>query len=326
MDAYQFEDEFFRLAVFLRETAAGKSDLEAGKTAKQAFLDYNINAPWIQAARHTALPFISFSYRALPRLLHGFSRKPWKLAKYMLVAGGLNAIAYAMLGLSDDDEERERAFLPDEKAGRIWGIVPKLIRMPWNDQSDQPVFLDVRRWIPLGDIFDTGETQAAIPFVPTLVPGGPLAIIGEIIFNKSLFTGKPITNRETDTMAEISGKISEHVYKSFAPNAPWIPFSYAGTALVRAGTGRTDVFGREQSFAQAGLSSFGIKVSSYAPDVMQRNAAIELQIQIGQIKSIMYQLAREYSRHGMGRDDYEKKMAYQREKMERLTREFAAKK
>jgi hypothetical protein len=90
MAAYQAEDTLFRLAAFIKHTSDGKDDREAGRLARESFLDYNINAPGINSARATFLPFISFTYRALPMLARTAAEKPWKLAKYMLIAGGLN--------------------------------------------------------------------------------------------------------------------------------------------------------------------------------------------------------------------------------------------
>jgi hypothetical protein len=141
--------------------ADGKSDREAGKLARKSFLDYQINAPWIQLARQTAFPFISFVYRALPMLAETAARKPWKLLKLAIVLGAANMLGYA---LSGGDEDDERKLLPEEKAGRILGFLgPKLVRMPWNDAHDSPVFLDIRRFIPLGDIVDFGQTHSACP-------------------------------------------------------------------------------------------------------------------------------------------------------------------
>jgi hypothetical protein len=170
IDLYQAEDTVFRLAAFLKAKAEGKSDAEAGKVARRSFLDYSINAPWIQMMRATVFPFISFVYRAAPMMLETYARKPWKLMKLWIVLGGLNALGYM---LSGGDEDKERKLLPKEKQGRVLGFLPpKLIRMPWNDQHGSPVFLDVRRFIPVGDVFDLGQTHAALPWRRWRCPAG----------------------------------------------------------------------------------------------------------------------------------------------------------
>ena len=138
--AYQAEDQIFRLAAFIQARERGMTDREAGRFARESFLDYDITAPWIQAMRQSAFPFISFTYRAVPMLLDIVANKPHKLLKIALILGGLNALGYLFSG---GDEDEERKLLPEEKAGRILGILgPKLVRMPWDDSHGSPVFLD----------------------------------------------------------------------------------------------------------------------------------------------------------------------------------------
>jgi len=318
MDLYEDEDTVFRLAAFIKAKRNGATDLEAGKIARRSFLDYHINAPWIQAMRQTAFPFISFTYRAVPMLLEIIETKPWKIAKLAAFAGLLNALGYA---LSGGDEDKERRYLPNEKSGRVWGIVPKLIRMPWNDANDSPVFLDIRRWIPVGDVLDTGQSHAALPLIPVVIPGGPVALLAELLANKSQFTGKEITKR-TDTAGEKTAAVIEHLFKAFAPNLFFLPGTYAATSVVNAGTGRTDVFGREQSVGMALASGVGIKLAAYPTDVLQRNAMLELKGQLREINDNMYGLGRERAVGGLSDADFSRKIQRESEKRKRLVEEF----
>lgn len=246
------------------------------------------------------------------------AKKPWKLMKLGLVAGAINALGYM---LSGGDEDDERKLLPEEKAGRIWGITPKLVRMPWNDANGAPVFLDVRRWIPVGDIFDTGATHAALPILPSMQPGGPLMLFAEIALNKQGFTGKSIT-LDTDTPAEQAQKFADYLYKAFAPNIAVLPGTYAWTGIVNAGSGKTDSFGREQSLTQSIISSVGIKVGSYPKDVLQLNAQRKAQAEMMEIDRNITALKREYQKHGITADELQEKaaeqMAKKRKVMEKL--------
>lgn len=321
IDLYEAEDQVFRLAAWLKAKEDGAGDLVAGKMARRSFLDYNINAPWVQAVRNTALPFISFTYRAAPMLLETAARKPHKLLKLALVAGALNALGYM---LSGGDEDDERNLLPEEKAGSIFGMVPKLIRMPWNDSNGQPVFLDIRRFVPVGDIFDTGQNHAAVPILPFAVPGGPLALLSELVSNKSQFTGKAIT-LETDTAAEKSAKVVDHLYKAFAPNIVLLPGTHAWTSVANASTGKTDSFGREQSTTQAVASAFGVKVGSYPKDVLQLNAQRETQAKMMEIDRNITQLKREHQRNGIDDQDFADKVNSQIAKKTKIIEGFQKK-
>ena len=310
IDLYEAEDQVFRLAAWLKAKEDGAADSVAGKIARRSFLDYHINAPWIQAMRNTAFPFISFTYRAVPMMLEVAAKKPHKIMKLAMMAAAINALGYLLSGGDEDDERR---LLPEEKAGSIWGMVPKLIRMPWNDANGEPVFLDIRRFVPVGDIFDTGQNHAAFPMLPFTMPGGPLALISELVANKSQFTGREIT-LETDTPAEKAAKVADHLYKAFAPNIVVLPGTHAWTGVSNAATGRTDSFGREQSTVQAVSSAFGIKVGSYPADVLRLNAQREAQAKMMEIDRNITQLKREYQRSGITDDEFTSRVEAQQAK------------
>lgn len=310
-ETYQSEDTLFRMAAFIKAIREGKTDEQAGRFARDAFLNYHINAPWIANARATAFPFIAFAYRAAPMLVKTAAHKPWKFLKYFALAGGLNMLAYSMLGGGDDREKKERALLPNEKSGKIWGVFPRLLRMPWNDARGNPVFLDVRRWIPVGDILDTEQNHSAIPLPQNLMPGGPLMTLAEVFLNKSSFTGKALT-LDTDTPTEKAKKIATYLWQAMMPNNPLIPLAYSNEKILDAGKGKTDAFGREQSTAEALLSSIGIKLASYPTDVLSKalkskydHDVMELQQEFGKVK-------REYQQKGITAAELaEKERAYE---------------
>lgn len=321
IDMYQSEDEVFRLASWLKSKEEGKTDMEAGKISRVSFMDYNINAPWVQAMRNSALPFISYTYRAVPMMLETMAKKPHKLMKLMLMAGALNALGVMLAG-GDDDEERK--LLPEEKAGRIWGMVPKLIRMPWNDANSSPVYLDIRRFIPVGDVLDVGANHAAVPMLPMMTPGGPLVILGEIVLNKTGFTGKPIT-LETDTPAQQTTKVMDYLFKAFAPNVLGLPGTYATTGVLNAAKGKTDAFGREQSVAQAVASSFGVKLGSYPADVMRKNEVGKAQAMMMEIDKNISQLKRQRQTNSINDAEFQSQVQVEQDKKRKVQEDLAKK-
>lgn len=340
IDLYRSEDSVFRLAKFLQGVEQGQSDKEAGKAARKAFLDYNINAPWVQAARRTGLPFIAFTYRVVPVLAEAAAKKPWKLMKYYVVGSALNALAYAALGLGGGDEDRERKLLPEEKSGRALGIFPRLIRMPWNDQHGSPVFLDVRRWIPGGDIFDVQGSFAAIPAPQWLTIGGPLALMIELASNKSMFTGRPIW-KDSDTAGEKVVRVMDHVFKFASPNLPLPnPLGYAlDTATLErglfqtyswksiqaAGTGETDAFGRERSLGQAVAGAFGVKLGSYPADVGVQNLTRKRAAELREVGEREAELRRQLARGGLTGEQFAERMRRQQEKRQDIARRYGEK-
>lgn len=303
--AYQAEDEFFRLAVFLKAIRYGHSDRKAGSMARHSFLDYSINAPWVQALRHTGLPFISFFYRAFPMLLQTVKNKPWKVAKLMAFWSLLSALGYAMTG--DDDEERQRKRMPEEKAGRVWGLVPKMIRLPWS-YDGQPVFLDIRRWVPVGDIADLELGSGWVP--PPLVPSGPLVTLAEVMpfINKSLFTQKEIY-KDTDTFGEASVKVMDHLFKSIMPNVPvpnpigWMVAdetgqmqTYAWSGIEKAITRKENQIGEVRSLPQAALNTIGVKIGTYPANNMLAAVQAGLKRNMESIDQDIARIGRNYAR------------------------------
>ena len=315
IDMYQSEDDVFRLAAWLKAKEEGATDLVAGKTSRKSFLDYRINAPWIQAMRQSALPFVSFTYRAIPMLLDTAANKPHKLMKLMMLAGAVNAMGVMLGGGGDDDE---RKLLPEEKSGKIWGMVPKLIRMPWNDANKSPVYLDIRRFIPAGDVFDLGAGNSAIPMLPSMVPGGPLFTLLELMpGNTSTFTGKKIV-LETDTRLEAAGKIADHLYKSMMPNIVILPGTYAYQGVVDSIKGKSDAFGREMSTPQALASSVGVKLGSYPADVLRRNLVKKAESEKAEISHNISGLKRQYQSKSISYEEFEEKVRTQQDKRRKV--------
>jgi hypothetical protein len=148
-------------------------------------------------------------------------------------------------------DERER--------GHTWIGVERMMRMPWRDRYGNPVFLDIRRWIPAGDVFDIGQGSGAFPIPAPLNFGGPLALAAELALNKSAFTGEEITNELTDTWWDKTGKVADYVYKAWVPSAAWVPGSWYWNKIVSAVGGETDFKGRPLQLEYVLPSAFGVK-------------------------------------------------------------------
>lgn len=254
IDAYRMEDEIFRMASYMRRRSLGDTPKQAADFARQQFIDYDIRAPWVNMARNSVLPFISYTYRAAPLVAKAMAHHPWKLAKYAMIAQAVNMLGYMLTG--DDDEDRERRSLRDTEQGSTWVGAPRMIRMPFNDQYGNPTFLDVRRWIPAGDIFDTQGND--IPAWLNL--GGPLLLGAELFLNRSGFTGDDITNTEINDFWERSADRGSYLWKAWMPSAAWVPYSWYWDKIANAIYGATDYSGRPYGIGNSVASSIGIKL------------------------------------------------------------------
>ena len=135
--AYRFEDELFRLASYMKDRYRGDAPEIAAQRAIEAFLNYDIRAPWVNAMRRTVLPFLSYTYRFVPAMLENIVRKPWKLAKYFTIGYALQALSYEMI---EGDEEDERAAMAERDKGYTWAALPKMLRLSLRGFAWRPVF------------------------------------------------------------------------------------------------------------------------------------------------------------------------------------------
>jgi DNA repair protein RadC len=296
-DMYRIEDEVFRTATVIRKLQQGYPMAEAARMAREQFLNYDIRAPWINAGRRSVMPFISYTYRAVPAITEAIMRRPWKLAKYILVAEVANAMAYAVSG---GDEEYERGSLREEVQGNIsFGVfpggVPRMLRLPSNDEFGRPQFLDIRRWIPAGDVFDL-HNASPIPIPTWMHFSGPLMIAGEMALNRSAFTGQDIVDPLADDAGDKFVKYINFGFQSLAPSAPWIPNSWYWNRISEAGV-RTDPVGRTNSRGQAVLQSIGIKASSQDPELGYVYKAREFEATARALKAQLNKAARDYQRN-----------------------------
>lgn len=315
VEVYQIEDEVFRMATYMRRLALGDPPDVAAHIAKEQFLNYDIRAPWINALRGSVLPFISYTYRAVPVVAQSIAERPWKIAKYATLAYLANLLAYE---IAPGDEDEERRTMRDQEQGYTWIGTPRMLRMPYRDDNGNPVFLDIRRWIPAGDIFDMQQGQSAIPIPAPLQFGGPMMLGAELFLNKQAFTGQQIINPNTDDAWDRTRNISSWAWKSWMPSAAWIPGSWYWDAIWRAAEGGRDPLGRPYSVAQAASSSVGVKLKPHDVQMGYRFRSMELQQQRRALQFELRRLEQDRERGLINLDTYERERDRTVRKMERL--------
>ena len=175
-----------------------------------------------------------------------------------------------------EQEKLERENLPPWMKGTTALSTPKAIRLGMDEVTKLPLFIDVARIIPGGDIFDVSPNAGGIPLPQPITPSHPLfSIATGMIANKDLWTGKELVDKN-DTRIEAAEKRSEWMWKQISPamaigNYHW---ERGMNALAQASGGEikwlpefiaedyTGV-GRDRLPVQPGLAAmqtFGIKV------------------------------------------------------------------
>jgi len=292
LDMYSNQDNVFRLALYMTtiqndagfiESGAATQELKqyAAQLAAEGFVDYQIHAPWVKAARGTIFPFIAWPYRMVPLMFKTMVTKPWKAVNTIAAITVVNAAAYAFLGADGDDEEYERSVQPEWYQKSISWLpgVPTTIRLPFGTPGGDSSFLSISRAVPLADITDF--SGSGIPSIINM--GGPAGIIASILMNHDPFTGDEITNGTEDVagwMAKEAAFLAKGAGPGFATNI----------ARFAKRQGEMGPLGEEYDFwieaARAlGVSVFQMNVpeAAYSKDINRRSVEREFKIEIGRM-------------------------------------------
>lgn len=310
---YEWEDEVFKLGVFIAERNAGKNPDEALAAANRIFFDYSDVPSGVQFLRDTGImPFISYTYKVIPVIARAFVEHPERMAALLVaykVAGDWvyeNEFADKAMA----QKKLETAVQPEWRQRQLFGAGPGgQIRLPTDPETGEARALDVSRYLPGADLFE--DTGQSFPF-------GTHPLISLLYgwkSNKHASFGRkllPFEDPKTDLEKEqnLDATLSL-ISNTLLPNVPGIPYTYAtervGNALVASGdidensgwlwdvaqkrgwTGK-NFFGHEVKLSEELLNVAGLKISR--TDVP---AAISLKEQkiYGRVKEAEKQLFRE---------------------------------
>lgn len=315
--AYQMEDSVFRLAVYMDRLDKGLGPEQAALDARRWFIDYDINAPVIQMLKKTVLPFVSYTYRIAPLLAEAAAMRPHKFAKWSLYGYAVNEASGAIMG---EDDDVARLTMRDNASKQMFGV-PFLssttLRLPMNSAAGDPMFLDVSRWIPGGDIFEQKETSTAIPLLPApLQPGGIWYDVGYTFATKSdPFTGQPIKGiLPDDGGLEKAGKLMKNYLSKQLPNMPLVPGSYAEKKRQKAIRGEErgedgELYARGSDYAteyspwEAVAYGVGIKLRPQNINIGERVKYLEYTKTMEELSKARKQAERDYVNENIEAED-----------------------
>jgi len=244
--AYDAEDQFFRYMIY-REARNRGLDVDDSVDYAQKFIFTYDDLP--KTARiirdmPLGLPFFSYTYKLVPILAQTALEHPFRYAAPAVALYTINAMMYAMaasLGGGDDEdwwtvirrymtdeefrnkakdmEKQERKFLPPWMKGASLSLgTEKTIRLGMDDLTNLPVFLDVSRIFPGGDLFDAHNNAGGVPLLAPLMPNSPvLTSAFALLGNKDTFRDQPIVDKNLDTDLEAAQKRLTWAWKQFTP-------------------------------------------------------------------------------------------------------------
>jgi hypothetical protein len=241
--AYENEDLFFRYVIYRDARNRGMNPEDARDYSQQFIFTYDDLPKGARLLRDYGMPFFSYTYKIVPVLAQTALKYPWRYAAPATVAYTANAMMYAIaanLGGDDDDwwgkvlykyitdeefrkkakdlEANERRYLPEWMKGHSAILsTPKAIRMGVDEATNLPMFLDISRIFPGGDLLDANNNSGGVALIQPLTPSNPvLTSLVAMLGNKDLFLGKDVTNK-TDTDEEKAAKRASWLWKQVTP-------------------------------------------------------------------------------------------------------------
>lgn len=321
-DLYSWEDNIFRYAIWKAEwTKLKDAGIDSEKAAAIAarkgrdwFVDYENVPPALAWLREMPLPFASYTYGIVPRLMESAVRNPMKIAKWAAVAAIANEAGWTMS--DDSDREEIERLMEAQSIGNdtMYGIpgapstnikIPDAIN-PFQKQGDLG-FWNIERMLP-ANVFDQREGGVGqISILPGFAqPGfGAAGSIAYTAMGVDQFKGTPIPE----------GEKLDALYKQWVPNIPGLPGTYADTKITRAASGKNETADNHTMFS-AVASAFGLKLTPVDLDKLSGRVMSKFKAEEQSIKSKYRQNELAFANGTYGEERYEERKVELEKKLE----------
>jgi len=266
-DVYQFSEALFKTAKIIDSMKKGATEEKAIMEAQKWLFDYSLVTPSMRYLRNAPIgaPFITFYFKALPRMLEVATHHPLRFAPYVALPFILTAMVAGMADVDDDDVDKLKKALPKwmQERGHAYFLPAKDDKGRWM-AMDFGYFLPWTMWTEIGSNLAKGEFGDAMQGSGLL--GGPLPdIIAAIKTNKDPFSKKEIVN-EFDPPARQAAALMGYIYSMAMPT--WLTnYGFAGH-MYGALNDTVDKHGQiKDTEGQAMLRLFGVNLYPINPEL-----------------------------------------------------------
>jgi hypothetical protein len=158
-DLYIGEEQFFKLAKYIHNREKGMGVQDAIDDSLKWLFNYAEVPTGVRAMRSSTTPFITYSYKAVPRLLETAVTHPLRFGKYLIAIGALQQNALAKLDISERDWQNIQRKLPDYLKSS------SSLLMPYRDEKGNIEFMDMTYMLPWGDLAEMGRLGVINKFI-----------------------------------------------------------------------------------------------------------------------------------------------------------------
>ena len=179
-EAYQFSETLGKVAKIIDEMKKGSREADAVLAAQEALFDYSLVPKGIEFLRRNPLgsPFITFQYKAAPRMLESLLKRPHRFLPYLAIPTAMSAYIASEYEVSFEDVEKLKKVLPEFIRDKGSAFI-----MPVKDSYGRWQALDFSYFLPYSMLVESAiQTK-------DLATTGDLERLGELSNNAGLFGG-----------------------------------------------------------------------------------------------------------------------------------------
>lgn len=238
-EAYQGMEQISKIVKYMDVIERTGNRKLAAQEAQKWLFDYRKVPKFIDFVRKALIgaPFITFTYKALPRIAETLVNRPMTLYKYYALATAFNETARKYQGMSPVEYSRQKKLLPSWILKDIGGM-PTTLLLPWKDKYGRTQWLNLEYILPVGQAPEMAERGLA-GFISNPAFNITADIVKNIDFRKKAFIPPEATKKEAVAAT------MEHIYRQLAPNLAPGGYSYE---KIRAGiVGEPEKFSPERT-------------------------------------------------------------------------------
>jgi hypothetical protein len=310
-DLYQKTEVLFKMAMFIHERSKpGVSASQAVDAANEVLFDYTKVNPNVRFLRNfpLGLPFITYYYKVLPKLVETAYKHPLRLAPYVALAASIPYMTMAALDIDSDDYESLRKTMAEfvRNKGSVYIV-------PWKNEKGAWEYIDLAPFFPWSSFTDPiiqatlrqDPKGAAAEAAKIITPSGPIVtVLAALTTGRDPFTDKEIIDPR-QTPANKALALMTYVWNQTLPSMLAVDFvnpQNASGALPRLyndafgdGTGLDKRGQPKPDWLRDAARLFGANISPLEP-VTQRALNINHMIaQVHASESLRAQIAKDQS-------------------------------